>query len=200
MPPLTRAHSELTAVLMGHTALVCQLHLCPRARTLVTGGSDGRVITYALADGLGPATPPPPPAAAPTPTPAATTTAVPAGPVHGGLGLGLRSAGSGSGAGAVAPYPALFKLPAHDSSVSALALASCARLVSAGAEGRVRVFDAQSGAPLRALGADSESVWKVAAVGNAAVVCCKRAGRTVVEIWGFAPREEAVRGVGRWFA
>lgn len=36
------------ALLQGHTALVCQLQLSPTV--LATGGSDGRVITFALSN------------------------------------------------------------------------------------------------------------------------------------------------------
>jgi F-box and WD-40 domain protein CDC4 len=37
-----------TAMLQGHTALVCSLQLTPH--TLVTGGADGRVLAFALPD------------------------------------------------------------------------------------------------------------------------------------------------------
>ncbi|KAG6859976.1 hypothetical protein C0995_001079 [Termitomyces sp. Mi166 len=40
------------ALLQGHTSLVCQLQLSRRHRLLVTGGSDGSVITFSLANGL----------------------------------------------------------------------------------------------------------------------------------------------------
>lgn len=40
------ARSTCLALLQGHTALVCQLQLSPTL--LATGGSDGRVITFAL--------------------------------------------------------------------------------------------------------------------------------------------------------
>jgi len=38
--------SKCIALLQGHTALVCEVHLSPTM--LVTGGSDGRVITFSL--------------------------------------------------------------------------------------------------------------------------------------------------------
>ena len=42
------SHSHCTAMLQGHTALVCSLQLTPH--TLVTGGADGRVLAFALPD------------------------------------------------------------------------------------------------------------------------------------------------------
>lgn len=44
---LTGDHRNCSALLQGHTALVCQVQLSPTM--LVTGGSDGRVISFALA-------------------------------------------------------------------------------------------------------------------------------------------------------
>lgn len=41
-------HRQCIALLQGHTALVCQLQLCPTTGLLATGGSDGRVITFDL--------------------------------------------------------------------------------------------------------------------------------------------------------
>ena len=51
-PSSTRQDSQTpcracTALLQGHTALVCQVQLSPTM--LVTGGSDGRVISFSLA-------------------------------------------------------------------------------------------------------------------------------------------------------
>jgi F-box and WD-40 domain protein CDC4 len=40
------SHRTCTALLQGHSALVCQLQLTPML--LATGGSDGRVITFCL--------------------------------------------------------------------------------------------------------------------------------------------------------
>lgn len=39
---------QCIALLQGHTALVCQVQLCPTTGLLATGGSDGRVITFDL--------------------------------------------------------------------------------------------------------------------------------------------------------
>ena len=41
-------YRQCVALLQGHTALVCQLQLCPTTGLLATGGSDGRVITFDL--------------------------------------------------------------------------------------------------------------------------------------------------------
>ncbi|KAH8990780.1 WD40 repeat-like protein [Lactarius akahatsu] len=42
------SHSHCTAMLQGHTALVCSPQLTPH--TLITGGADGRVLAFALPD------------------------------------------------------------------------------------------------------------------------------------------------------
>jgi F-box and WD-40 domain protein CDC4 len=74
------------------------------------------------------------------------------------------------------------------------------RLITAGNDGRVRIFDAGTGALVREVGAPSDSVWKVVTKGNALAVCCRRGGKTVTEIWGFAPEEEEMKGLHRLFA
>jgi F-box and WD-40 domain protein CDC4 len=116
--------------------------LDPISEQLVTGGSDGRVITFSMKPGAG--------------------------------------------------FHAVHKIPAHDSSVTALQLDG-GRLVSAGNDGRVRIFDSASGTLIRELGQASDSVWKVVAKGNGLAVCCRRGGKTVTEVWGFAPEEEEMR-------
>jgi F-box and WD-40 domain protein CDC4 len=145
---LTTRLSSCLALLQGHTALVCQLLLDPTAQQLVTGGSDGRVITFSTAPGAG--------------------------------------------------FAAVHRIPAHDSSVTALQRAG-ARVLSAGNDGRVRAFAAWDGAPVRDLGVPADSVWKLAARANSLVVCSRRAGKTVTEIWSFAPEEEKMRELHELF-
>jgi F-box and WD-40 domain protein CDC4 len=136
------------ALLQGHTALVCQLQIDTSTSQLVTGGSDGRVITFSLLP-------------------------------H-------------------ANFEAVHKIPAHDSSVTSLQIEGT-RLVTAGMDGRVRVFDKRTGALVRELGSQSDTVWKVVAKGNGVAVCCRRNNRTVTEIWGFKPEEEEMQGLHQLF-
>lgn len=83
----------------------------------------------------------------------------------------------------------LRRIAAHDSSVTALQF-DAHFLVTAGNDGRVRLFDASSGAFIRDLTAPADSVWKVAHKKDKCVVMCRRAGKTVMEIWSFRPSEE----------
>ncbi|KAJ6457154.1 WD40 repeat-like protein [Mycena vitilis] len=150
------------ALLQGHTALVCQLQLSPSLPSephphpiLVTGGSDGRVITFSLST-----------------------------------------------------YTALHRIAAHDSSVTSLQF-DARWLVTAGNDGRVRLWEIATGAYVRELSEAGESVWKVcfggwsedaAQMGLGAIdghegggdviaIMCKRAGKSVMEIWSFRPQD-----------
>lgn len=130
------------ALLQGHTALVCQLQLSPTM--LATGGSDGRVIIFALG----------------------------------------------------ASYQIVQRLAAHDSSVTGLQLDD-RFLVTSGNDGRARLyrFAGEGGTgkyvPVRDLSEPSDSVWKVAYMRETCVVMCKRAGKTVLEIWSFKPDDDS---------
>ena len=81
------------------------------------------------------------------------------------------------------------RIAAHDSSVTALQFDSHF-LVTGGNDGRVRLFDAATGNCIRDLTQPAEAVWKVAHKYDKCVVMCKRAGKTVMEIWSFRPSEE----------
>ncbi|KAF8194673.1 WD40 repeat-like protein [Pholiota molesta] len=83
-------------------------------------------------------------------------------------------------------YTAQHRIAAHDSSVTALQV-SAAFLVTGGNDGRVRVYETRTGALVRELGGASESVWKVAFGRGVCAVACRRAGKTVVEIWSLGP-------------
>ncbi|KAJ7065310.1 WD40 repeat-like protein [Mycena amicta] len=154
---------QCLALLQGHTALVCQLQLSPSLPSiphpnpiLVTGGSDGRVITFSLAS-----------------------------------------------------YTPLHRIAAHDSSVTSLQF-DARWLVTAGNDGRVRLWEVRTGAYVRELTDASESVWKVCFGGgpedtgtedadepfqghdggsDVIAIMCKRSGKSVMEIWSFRPRD-----------
>lgn len=80
------------------------------------------------------------------------------------------------------------RIAAHDSSVTSLQLDDH-WLVTGGNDGRVRLYDARTAEYVRELTAPSEAVWKVAHKNDKFVVMCKRAGKTVMEIWSFRPSE-----------
>jgi F-box and WD-40 domain protein CDC4 len=150
---------------------VCQLQLSPSLPftphpdpILVTGGSDGRVITFSLST-----------------------------------------------------YTALHRIAAHDSSVTSLQF-DARWLVTAGNDGRVRLWEIASGAYVRELSEGGESVWKVCfggasedaemglgasssggsrdvldghdGGGDVIAIMCKRAGKSVMEIWSFRPQDK----------
>ncbi|KAI6041228.1 WD40 repeat-like protein, partial [Pisolithus marmoratus] len=85
-------------------------------------------------------------------------------------------------------YSPLQRIAAHDSSVTSLQFDSNF-LITAGNDGRVRVYETQSGAHVIDLSERSESVWKVACNYGTCAIMCRRAGKTVMEIWSFRPRE-----------
>ncbi|TCD61008.1 hypothetical protein EIP91_009159 [Steccherinum ochraceum] len=147
------------ALLQGHTALVTLLQLTPTV--LVTGGSDGRVITFSLA-----------------PRPSRSRP-------H-----GLSSPSSPSSSQQPS-FSVIQKLAAHDSTVTSLQLDD-RFLVTAGNDGRVRLFafDSTTGKCeyVREVTEPSESVWKVGFVRGTCAVMCRRAGKTVMEMWRFRPR------------
>ncbi|KAJ7623604.1 WD40-repeat-containing domain protein [Roridomyces roridus] len=152
---------QCLALLQGHTALVCQLQLSPSLpfspnadSILVTGGSDGRVITFSLSD-----------------------------------------------------YTPLHRIAAHDSSVTSLQF-DARWLVTAGNDGRVRLWEIKTGAYVRELSEAGESVWKVcfgggteaaenfAAApsghdggGDVIAIMCKRGGKSVIEVWSQRPKD-----------
>jgi F-box and WD-40 domain protein CDC4 len=82
----------------------------------------------------------------------------------------------------------LHRIAAHDSSVTSL---QCDGrfLVTGGNDGRVRLFEMDTGQYVRELSERSESVWKVAHRGDVCAIMCKRAGKTVMEIWRFGAEE-----------
>lgn len=88
------------------------------------------------------------------------------------------------------PYPVLHRIAAHDSSVTSLQFDKNF-LVTGGNDGRVRLFETRTGAYIRELSEASESVWKVAYSYDTCAVMCRRAGKTVMEIWSLKSKEDA---------
>jgi F-box and WD-40 domain protein CDC4 len=84
---------------------------------------------------------------------------------------------------------AIHRLAAHDNSVTSLQFDDV-RIVSGGSDGRVKVWDLATGRLVRELGAPAEAVWRVVFEEEKAVVLASRAGRTVMEVWSFAPPPE----------
>ncbi|KAG2075530.1 WD40 repeat-like protein [Suillus decipiens] len=85
-------------------------------------------------------------------------------------------------------FTALQRLAAHDSSVTSLQF-DANFLITGGNDGRVRVFETQTGNWVRDLSERSESVWKVLYKKGICAIMCKKAGKTVMEIWTFKPKE-----------
>ncbi|OQO13667.1 hypothetical protein B0A48_01896 [Cryoendolithus antarcticus] len=96
-------------------------------------------------------------------------------------------------------YSAIHRLAAHDNSVTSLQFDDV-RIVSGGSDGRVKVWDLASGRLVRELGAPAEAVWRVVFEEEKAVVLASRNGRTVMEVWNFAPPPESptLLAAGRW--
>lgn len=101
----------------------------------------------------------------------------------------LSKRATGQTTGSSHHMSALRRIAAHDSSVTALQLDEH-WLVTGGNDGRVRLYDARTGEFVRDLTSPAEAVWKVAHKFDKCVVMCKRAGKTVMEIWSFRPSEE----------
>jgi len=83
---------------------------------------------------------------------------------------------------------AIQRIAAHDSSVTSLQF-DATLLITGGNDGRVRVFETQSGNYVRDLSERCENVWKLAYKKGICAIMCKRAGKTVMEIWTFKPNE-----------
>ncbi|KAK4623589.1 F-box/WD repeat-containing protein 7 [Fulvia fulva] len=86
-------------------------------------------------------------------------------------------------------YSAVHRLAAHDNSVTSLQFDD-SRIVSGGSDGRVKVWDLHRGTLVRELGSPAEAVWRVVFEEEKAVVLASRNGKTVMEVWNFAPPPE----------
>ncbi|KAF9483054.1 WD40 repeat-like protein [Pholiota conissans] len=86
-------------------------------------------------------------------------------------------------------YKALHRIAAHDSSVTSLQF-NKDFLLTGGNDGRVRVYETATGAFVREFSEPSESVWKAGFVRGTCAIMCKRADKTVVEIWSMNPKRK----------
>jgi len=84
-------------------------------------------------------------------------------------------------------YTVLHRIAAHDSSVTSLQF-DHNFLVTGGNDGRTRIYETATGNYIRDLTDPSETVWKVAYLKHTCAIMCKRAGRTIVEIWNMRPK------------
>lgn len=89
----------------------------------------------------------------------------------------------------------IHRLAAHDNSVTSLQFDD-SRIVSGGSDGRVKIWDTNTGQMVRELSQPAEAVWRVAFESERCVVLASRGGRTVMEVWDFAPEGEDVGGGG----
>ena len=80
----------------------------------------------------------------------------------------------------------IHRLAAHDNSVTSLQFDD-ARIVSGGSDGRVKIWDTNTGSLIRELSQPAEAVWRVAFESERCVVMACRGGRTIMEVWDFAP-------------
>jgi len=94
-------------------------------------------------------------------------------------------------------YSPIHRLAAHDNSVTSLQFDDT-RIVSGGSDGRVKIWDLKTGGLIRELSQPAEAVWRVAFEEERSVVLASRQGRTVMEVWDFAPpgEEEAESSQG----
>ncbi|KAF2763417.1 F-box/WD repeat-containing protein pof1 [Pseudovirgaria hyperparasitica] len=90
-------------------------------------------------------------------------------------------------------YQPIHRLAAHDNSVTSLQFDET-RIVSGGSDGRVKVWDLKSGILVRELSSPAEAVWRVVFEEEKAVIMASRGGKTIMEVWNFAPLEEDLEG------
>lgn len=65
--------------------------------------------------------------------------------------------------------------------------------MTGGSDGRVRLFETRTGNYVRELSEFGECLWKVAFVKCTCAIMCKRAGKTVVEIWSLSEDRKGAR-------
>ena len=90
-------------------------------------------------------------------------------------------------------FSPIHRLAAHDNSVTSLQFDDT-RIVSGGSDGRVKIWDLKTGGLIRELSQPAEAVWRVAFEEERSVVLASRQGRTVMEVWDFAPPGEEEEG------
>lgn len=92
-------------------------------------------------------------------------------------------------------YSPFHRLAAHDNSVTSLQFDDL-RIVSGGSDGRVKIWDTGTGGLIRELSQPAEAVWRVAFESERCVVMACRGGRTIMEVWDFAPPADDGEGDG----
>jgi F-box and WD-40 domain protein CDC4 len=175
------AYRQCIALLQGHAALVCQLQLSPTL--LVTGGSDGRVITFSLSTFQ------------PLHRIAAHDSSVTALQFDSSSSFSSFSSSGGDGDGEGPSESG----GGGDSSSAGGRQGEGQFLVTAGNDGRVKLWELATGRWVRDLSDVSTSVWKVGCVWEqgCVAVMCRREGKTVVEIWSMRPRGKRVGEGGK---
>ncbi|GLB41505.1 putative WD40 repeat-like protein [Lyophyllum shimeji] len=159
------------ALLQGHTSLVSQLQISRRHQLLVTGGSDGRIITFSLAEEED------------MPVPAAAEAAQSLLPLldnddDDSIPPSQSSSSSSSSSAPFPPppqpqprrrpraaYQPLYGISAHESSVTSLQFDG-RFLVTGSNDGRVRLFETMTGRHVRDMWEGGECVWKVGFTGG----------------------------------
>lgn len=70
--------------------------------------------------------------------------------------------------------------------------------MTGGNDGRVRLYETETGNLVRELNEPGECVWKVAFVKCTYAIMCKRAGKTVVEIWSLGKPTKKQQRFEEW--
>ena len=159
--------SACTALLQGHTALVCQLQLTPTM--LATGGSDGRVITFSLRGA----------AFSVVQRLAAHDSSV------SGLQLDERFLVTSGNDGRVRLYEFEFEHGPASRNGGGGGGGSASGAIEGGVGG-TGTGEAQCRF-VRDMCEPSESVWKVAYTRETCAILSRKAGKMIVEIWSFKP-------------
>ncbi|KAJ9480876.1 hypothetical protein VN97_g12646 [Penicillium thymicola] len=75
----------------------------------------------------------------------------------------------------------IYRLAAHDNSVTSLQFDNN-RILSGGSDGRMKVWNLQTGQLLRELYSQEDAVWRVAFENEKAVIVASQSGRAVMEV------------------
>ncbi|KAF8329429.1 WD40-repeat-containing domain protein [Cantharellus anzutake] len=86
-------------------------------------------------------------------------------------------------------FQTIQRVCAHDNSVTTMQVDK-SYLITGGNDGCVKLFERETGTLVRELTEKCDAVWKVVMRKDKCVIMCKREGKTVVEVWSFAPTPE----------